>query len=166
MALSEDFILSIAEDGVGKRTSAYEYRITKRGGQGIANLDLTRTGGKFTSVAGVFPVEASDQLVMVTDGGKLIRCPVEGIRIAGRSTRGVRVLDVAEDEKVVSVTRLSDDGTEEEDEANTDETLENAAESGESADVSPETPVENASSEDSIDPDDQVEDDPTDESDA
>ena len=166
MALSEDFILSIAEDGVGKRTSAYEYRITKRGGQGIANLDLTRTGGKFTSVAGVFPVEASDQLVMVTDGGKLIRCPVEGIRIAGRSTRGVRVLDVAEDEKVVSVTRLSDDGTEEEDEANTDETLENAAESGGSADVSPETPVENASFEDSIDPDDQVEDDPTDESDA
>ncbi len=163
MAESEDFILSIAEDGVGKRSSAYEYRITKRGGQGIANLDLTRSGGKSTSVAAVFPVEAEDQLVMVTDGGKLIRCPVEGIRIAGRSTRGVKVLDVADDEKVVSVTRLSDDGTgaDEDDEALEAEGVESIAESGESA-VSGE---EAATSEDSIDPDGQVEDDPTDGSD-
>ncbi len=106
----EQFILSVAQDGLGKRTSAYEYRITGRGGQGIGNMDLTRPGGRQPRVVGAFPVNPGDQLVLVTDAGKLIRCPVHDIRIAGRSTRGVRLLDVAEDERVVSVARLADDG--------------------------------------------------------
>ena len=106
----QQFILAIAADGLGKRTSAYEYRITGRGGQGIVNMDLSRGKGRQVRVVGAFPVEPTDQLVLVTDGGKLIRCPVHDIRIAGRSTRGVRLFDVAEDERVVSVARLADDG--------------------------------------------------------
>ena len=107
----EQFVLSVAQDGLGKRTSAYEYRITGRGGQGIGNMDLTRHGGRQPRVVGAFPVDPGDQLVLVTDAGKLIRCPVHDIRIAGRSTRGVRLFDVAENERVVSVARLADDGT-------------------------------------------------------
>ena len=108
----EQFILSVADDGLGKRTSAYEYRVAGRGGQGIASMDLTRSSEREARVAGVFPVEPSDHLVLVTDGGKLIRCPVDDIRIAGRATRGVRLFDVAEDERVVSVARLKDEGEE------------------------------------------------------
>ncbi|MEE8280218.1 MAG: DNA gyrase C-terminal beta-propeller domain-containing protein, partial [Alphaproteobacteria bacterium] len=104
------FILAIAEDGLGKRTSAYEYRVTGRGGQGIVNMDLTRPDGRAVRVVGAFPVNPGDQLVLVTDAGKLIRCPVHDIRIAGRSTRGVRLFHVAEDERVVSVARLADYG--------------------------------------------------------
>jgi DNA gyrase subunit A len=99
---AEQFILSVAADGFGKRTSAYEYRLTKRGGQGIANLDLSR-GKKRTKVVAAFPVEANDQLMLVTDAGKLIRMPVEGIRIAGRTTRGVTLFRIDEKERVVSV---------------------------------------------------------------
>jgi DNA gyrase subunit A len=111
----EEFILSIAEDGLGKRTSAYEYRITNRGGQGITNMDLSRGRGKSSRVVGAFPVEATDQVVLVTDAGKLIRCPVDDIRIASRATRGVRLFDVADDERVVSVARLADEGDDEAD---------------------------------------------------
>jgi DNA gyrase subunit A len=106
---AEQFLLSIADDGLGKRTSAYEYRVTGRGGQGLANMDLTR-GRKDADVwvVAAFPVAASDELVLVTDGGQLIRCPVGDIRIAGRSTRGVRVFHVDEEERVVSVARLDE----------------------------------------------------------
>ena len=107
---AEQFILSVADDGLGKRTSAYEYRVMGRGNQGIASMELARSGGREARVAGVYPVGPSDQLVLVTDGGKLIRCPVDDIRIAGRATRGVRLFDVAEDERVVSVARLADEG--------------------------------------------------------
>jgi DNA gyrase subunit A len=110
LAEDEQFILSVADDGLGKRTSAYEYRVAGRGGQGIASMDLTRSSDREARVAGVFPVEPSDHLVLVTDGGKLIRCPVDDIRIAGRATRGVRLFDVAENERVVSVARLKDEG--------------------------------------------------------
>ncbi len=110
----EHFILSIAADGLGKRSSAYEYRITGRGGQGIVNMDLSRGKDATPRVAGAFPVNPGDQIVLVTDAGKLIRCPVHDIRIAGRSTRGVRLFNVAEDERVVSVARLADDGEAEE----------------------------------------------------
>jgi DNA gyrase subunit A len=106
---AEQFLLSIADDGQGKRTSAYEYRVIGRGGQGLANMDLTRGKKKLeVRVVAAFPVASTDELVLVTDGGQLIRCPVGGIRIAGRSTRGVRVFDVDEDERVVSVARLAD----------------------------------------------------------
>ncbi len=103
----QELILSVADDGFGKLTPAYEYRITNRGGQGIVNIDLARNGTQRQVVA-AFPVNPGDQLMMVTDGGQLIRFPVEGVRIAGRNTRGVRLLRVHADERVVSVARLAE----------------------------------------------------------
>ena len=127
---AEQFLLSIADDGLGKRTSAYEYRVTGRGGQGLANMDLTR-GKKDADVwvVATFPVASSDELVLVTDRGQLIRCPVRDIRIAGRSTRGVRVFHVDEDERVVSVARLDDVDAAEDNEA--EDGAENDAENDE-----------------------------------
>jgi DNA gyrase subunit A len=105
----EQFILALADDGLGKRTSAYEYRVTGRGGQGIVNMELGRgTGAPEVRVVAAFPVEDGDELVLVTDGGQIIRCPVGDIRIAGRSTRGVKVFQVGEEERVVSVARLAE----------------------------------------------------------
>ena len=101
----EQFILTVTENGFGKRTSAYEYRITNRGGQGIANIETSERNGP---VVGSFPVNATDQIMLVTDGGQLIRCPVDDIRIAGRRTQGVTLFTVAEDERVVSVARLDE----------------------------------------------------------
>ena len=86
LAADEEFILSVTENGYGKRTSAYEYRITKRGGQGVVNIT---TEGRNGPVVASFPVEDSDQIMLVTNGGKIIRSPVEDIRIAGRSTQGI-----------------------------------------------------------------------------
>jgi len=121
---AEQFILSIADDGLGKRTSAYEYRVTGRGGQGLANMDLSRSRkGADVRVVAAFPVAASDELVLVTNGGQLIRCPVRDIRIAGRSTRGVRVFHVDQEERVVSVARLDEVETAEDAE---DEDMEDA----------------------------------------
>ncbi|MEO1190396.1 MAG: DNA gyrase subunit A [Pseudomonadota bacterium] len=105
----EQLLLSISSDGVGRRASAYDYRVTGRGGQGISNLDLSRPGGQSVEVVATFPIERGDQILLVTNGGQLIRCPVEDIRIAGRATRGVRIFDVARDEQVVSVSRLAED---------------------------------------------------------
>ena len=107
MADSEEFLLTVAEDGFGKRTSSYEYRITGRDGSGIAALDLSRAHGTSTAVA-AFPLLPNDQIVMVTDTGQLIRCPVDDISINGRATRGVRVFATAEGERVVSVSRIRD----------------------------------------------------------
>ncbi len=107
MAEKEEFLLTVAEDGFGKRTSSYEYRITGRDGSGIAALDLGRAQGTSTAVA-AFPLLPSDHIVMVTDAGQLIRCPVDGISINGRSTRGVKVFATAEGERVVSVSRIRD----------------------------------------------------------
>ena len=107
---AEEFILSVADDGFGKRSSAYEYRITNRGGKGIDNLDLGRGNGRASQaeVVAAFPVQGQDQVMLVTDGGQLIRLPVADIRIAGRTTRGVTLFRVSEDERVVSVTRLAE----------------------------------------------------------
>ena len=102
----EQFILTISENGYGKRTSSYEYRITGRGGKGIVAMAVNNRNGKLVAS---FPVEESDQIMLVTDGGQLIRCPVDGIRIAGRSTQGVIVFDTAEDEQVVSVEHIGED---------------------------------------------------------
>ncbi len=104
----EQLLLSISSDGLGRRASAYDFRLTGRGGQGIGNLDLSRGGLAPALVVATFPVEAGDQILMVTDGGQLIRCPVEDVRIAGRATRGVRIFSVAEGEQVVSVSRLDE----------------------------------------------------------
>jgi DNA gyrase subunit A len=103
---AEEFILTITEKGYGKRTSAYEYRITGRGGQGIANIEMSERNGP---VVASFPVAHNDQVMLVTDAGQLIRCPVDDIRIAGRKTQGVGVLKVAEGERVVSVTGLAEE---------------------------------------------------------
>jgi DNA gyrase subunit A len=99
----EQFILTVTENGYGKRTSAFEYRTTRRGGQGVVNI---ATEGRNGAVAASFPVEDGDQMMLVTDGGKIIRSPVADIRIAGRSTQGVTLFDTADDEKVVSVAHL------------------------------------------------------------
>ena len=107
LAEAEEFLLTVAEDGYGKRTSAYEYRATGRDGSGVAALDLTRAQGESTTVA-AFPVLPTDQIVMVTDAGQLIRIAVTDISIMGRKTRGVRLFATAEGERVVSVSRIRD----------------------------------------------------------
>jgi DNA gyrase subunit A len=109
LSAAEQFVLTLSERGYGKRSSSYEYRTTGRGGKGIVAMSLTKKTGK---IVGSFPVEEGDQVMLVTDAGKLIRTTVAGIRIAGRSTQGVIVLNTAEDEKVVSVERLSEDEAE------------------------------------------------------
>jgi DNA gyrase subunit A len=116
MSAAEQFVLTISERGFGKRSSSYEYRITGRGGKGIVAMDVRERDGSIRRKTGKliasFPVEEQDQLMLVTNGGQLIRTRVEGIRIAGRSTQGVIVFDTAEDERVVSVERISEEGDE------------------------------------------------------
>jgi DNA gyrase subunit A len=107
LSAREQFVLAVAEEGLGKRASSYEYRVTNRGGKGIVAHDLSRRGGQLVAA---FPVEDSDDLMMVTDGGQLIRTPVSQIRRAGRSTQGVMIIRVGEGERVVSVERLADMG--------------------------------------------------------
>jgi DNA gyrase subunit A len=107
MSEAEQFVLTISEKGFGKRTSSYEYRTTNRGGKGIVAMAVTERNGRLVAS---FPVEESDEIMLVTDGGQLIRCPVNGIRIAGRSTQGVIVFSTAEGEKVASVERISEEG--------------------------------------------------------
>jgi DNA gyrase subunit A len=109
MSEAEQFVLTISEKGFGKRTSSYEYRTTGRGGKGIVAMSITEKNGRLVAS---FPIEESDQIMLVTDGGQLIRCPVDGIRIAGRSTQGVIVFSTGEGEKVASVERLTEEGEE------------------------------------------------------
>jgi DNA gyrase subunit A len=106
LGATEEFILTVTENGVGKRTSAHEYRITNRGGQGIWNLELTDKAG---DVVSAFPVTHSDQIMLVTDAGQLIRCAVDEIGIKGRRTQGVWVFRVSDDEHVVSVSLIGED---------------------------------------------------------
>jgi DNA gyrase subunit A len=106
MSAAEQFVLTISERGFGKRSSTYQYRTTGRGGKGIVAMAVTERNGRLVAS---FPVEESDQIMLVTNRGQLIRCGVDGIRIAGRSTQGVIVFDTAEDERVVSVERLGED---------------------------------------------------------
>ena len=108
----EQIILTISENGYGKRTSSYEYRITGRGGKGIVAMAVNARNGELVAS---FPVETGDGIMLVTDAGQLIRCPVEGIRVAGRGAQGVIVFRTDAKEHVVSVERIS------EDEANGDE---------------------------------------------
>ncbi|MDO8980019.1 MAG: DNA gyrase subunit A [Afipia sp.] len=109
MSAAEQFVLTISENGYGKRSSSFEYRTTGRGGKGIVAMSVNDRNGKLVAS---FPVEDSDQIMLVTDNGQLIRCPVEDIRVAGRSTQGVIVFDTAEDEHVVSVEHITDDEAE------------------------------------------------------
>ena len=105
MSAAEQVVLTLSENGYGKRTSSFEYRITGRGGKGITAMTVNERNG---SLIASFPVDEGDQIMLVTDAGQLIRCPVNGIRIAGRSTQGVIVFDTHETEKVVSVERISE----------------------------------------------------------
>jgi DNA gyrase subunit A len=106
MSAQEQVVLTVSVNGYGKRTSSFEYRTTGRGGKGIVAMSVNDRNGKLVAS---FPVEDSDQIMLVTDKGQLIRCPVEDIRIAGRSTQGVIVFDTAEDEHVVSVEHIGED---------------------------------------------------------
>ena len=106
MGAAEQFILTLSENGYGKRTSSYEYRTTRRGGKGIVAMAVNDRNGPLVAS---FPVEDADQIMLVTDGGQLIRCPVNGIRTVGRGSQGVIVFDTAEDEKVVSVERVTEE---------------------------------------------------------
>ncbi|SDE54438.1 DNA gyrase subunit A [Rhodospira trueperi] len=103
MAEGEEFVLTVTENGFGKRTSSYEYRITGRGGQGIINIDTAARNG---NVVASFPVAADDQIMLITNAGKLIRMPLNDVRIAGRKTLGVRLFRTADDEVVVSAAHL------------------------------------------------------------
>ena len=105
MQVSEQILLTVSENGFGKRTSSYEYRTTGRGGKGIVAMAVNARNGKLVAV---FPVLQDDEIMLVTDGGQLIRCPVGGIRIAGRGTQGVIVFNTAKDERVVSVEHIGD----------------------------------------------------------
>jgi DNA gyrase subunit A len=107
LSAAEQFVLTLSEQGFGKRSSSFEYRTTGRGGKGIVAMAVTAKTGK---VVASFPVEEADQIMLVTDRGQLIRCPVNGIRIAGRSTQGVIVFNTADDERVVSVERIGEEG--------------------------------------------------------
>jgi DNA gyrase subunit A len=105
MAEKEQFILTVTENGFGKRTSAYEYRRTNRGGQGITNIDTSaRNGGVVAS----FPVKPGEQIMLATDQGKMIRTTVGSIRIAGRNTQGVMIFRVDASEHVVSVAKIDE----------------------------------------------------------
>ena len=119
MGANEQFILAVSENGYGKRSSAYEYRVSGRGGKGIIAMTVTERNGDLLAA---FPVDENDQIMLVTDGGTLIRCPIDDIRIAGRNTQGVTIFKTEDDARVVSVAHLGE--TAEDDDA------ENAAEAG------------------------------------
>jgi DNA gyrase subunit A len=108
LSAREQFILTVSERGYGKRSSSYEYRTSGRGGKGIVAMVTNERNGQLIAS---FPVDDSDQIMLVTNGGTLIRCPIEDVRIAGRNTQGVRVFKTDENEKVVSVERIPDDGS-------------------------------------------------------
>ena len=109
LGAAEEQILTVSTEGFGKRTSAYEFRRTGRGGQGLLAQDLSRRGGR---LAASFPVEEHDEILLVTDQGQLIRTPVTQIRVVGRNSQGVIIFRTTEEEHVVSVERLADPGGE------------------------------------------------------
>jgi DNA gyrase subunit A len=111
LGAAEEQILTVSTEGYGKRTSAYEFRRTGRGGQGLLAQDLSRRGGR---LAASFPVEEHDEILLVTDQGQLIRTPVTQIRVVGRNSQGVIIFRTTVEEHVVSVERLADPGGEDE----------------------------------------------------
>lgn len=107
MSAAEEQIITISQNGFGKRSSSFEYRVTSRGGKGIQAMVVNDRNGPLVAS---FPVEETDQIMLVTDRGQLIRVPVDGVRIAGRATQGVIVFNTGADEDVVSVERVSEEG--------------------------------------------------------
>ena len=113
LGAAEEFILTISDDGMGKRSSAYDYRVIGRGGKGLVAHNIwgsNKKDGPVKRISQSFSIQENDEVMLVTDAGQLIRTPVEQIRIAGRATSGVWVLRTKDDERVVSVARLVDDG--------------------------------------------------------
>lgn len=110
-ARNEQFLLTVTENGYGKRSSAYEYRTTNRGGKGVVNIITSKRNG---DVVASFPVIDTDQIMLITTAGKLIRCPIKDVRITGRNTQGVTLFRINEGEKVVSAAHI--EGGEESDE--------------------------------------------------
>ncbi len=106
MAKDEEFILTLTANGFAKRSSAYEYRVTDRGGSGVVNIVTSERNG---NVVASMPIVPEDHLLMITDKGTVIRCPVQGVRISGRATQGVTVFRTAHDEKVVSAEKISNE---------------------------------------------------------
>ena len=102
----QKYMLTITENGFGKRTSIYDYRVTNRGGKGIIGINTSSRNGK---VASSFPVNEGDEIILSTDKGKMIRCSVKEIRVAGRNTQGVRIFKIMSEEKVVSAFKILDD---------------------------------------------------------
>ncbi|MBB4076679.1 DNA gyrase subunit A [Bartonella fuyuanensis] len=103
----EQMLLTVSEFGYGKRSSSYEFRISGRGGKGIRATDPSKAT-EIGKLVAAFPVKEKDQIMLVSDGGQLIRVPIQGIRITGRSTKGVTIFNTAEGERVVSVERISE----------------------------------------------------------
>ena len=101
----DKFILSITENGYGKRTSFVDFRVTNRGGKGIIGIVNSKRNGNVTST---LVVSNSDEIILSTDKGRVIRCPVKEIRIAGRNTQGVRIIKLSGEEKVVSAIKIED----------------------------------------------------------
>jgi DNA gyrase subunit A len=118
MAISEEFIMTVSENGFGKRSSAYGYRITNRGGSGIVNMDISNKTGL---VVGVMPVAMDDELMLITNSGKLIRCKLETVRITGRNTGGVILFKTEDNEKVVSASLIAEKADSEDEEASISE---------------------------------------------
>ena len=110
MQASEQFVLTVSTKGFGKRSSSFEFRTSGRGGKGIVAMVANDRNGRLVAS---FPIAENDQIMLVTDGGQLIRCPVHDIRIAGRNTQGVRIFKTEAEEKVVSVERITEDADEE-----------------------------------------------------
>jgi DNA gyrase subunit A len=104
-------ILTVAEGGYGKRTEVAEYRLQSRGGKGVITMKTTDKTGY---VIGVQQVTEEDQLMLVTNGGKIIRLRIKDIRVIGRNTQGVRLIDLDEGERVVSLARLAEKEDEDE----------------------------------------------------
>ena len=105
LAEKEQFLLTVTENGYGKRSSTYEYRRTNRGGQGITNIDTSERNG---GVVASFPVKPGEQLMLVTDQAQVIRTTVGDIRVMGRNTQGVTIFRIAENEHVVSVAKIDE----------------------------------------------------------
>ena len=105
LAAAEQFVLTVSASGFGKRTSSYEYRVTGRGGSGIVAMGMAK---KNNAVVASFPVEETDDIMLITDQGQTIRSPVSSVRIAGRSTQGVTLFRVESGERVVSVERIEE----------------------------------------------------------
>jgi DNA gyrase subunit A len=145
MGAAEQFILTVSENGFGKRSSAYEYRVSGRGGKGIIAMTVTERNGDLLAA---FPVEESDQIMLVTDGGTLIRCPIDDVRIAGRNTQGVTIFKTEDDAKVVSVAHLSETDDDSDADAAADAPDAEGGESADGVEITPSSGDNDASQDD------------------